>query len=96
LSLELSEVDIIEEKLALENKVKLSKCNNDYNKTVNIWHNNRLKNMSYNSQLSDESTYVVVTHFVSLDQIYIMYENMKIESNVWKALKANGSRSLIH
>jgi hypothetical protein len=66
---------LIEEKLALENKVKLSKCNNDYNKTVNIWHNNRLKNMSYNSQLSDVSTYVVVTHFVSLDEIYIMYEN---------------------
>ena len=57
------------------NEHKLQNVNSDYNKIVNLWHNHSLNSIAFNSYLVDDSTYVVVSDFVDINNLYVIHEN---------------------
>ena len=67
--------DLIEHKLVEQNESRLTEVNSDNKRIVNIWHNFLLNTIAFPSVLVNDSTYVVVTEFVSLDHMYVMHES---------------------
>ncbi|CAG2111095.1 unnamed protein product [Medioppia subpectinata] len=66
---------LIKHKYVEQNDSKLSNVNSDYNRIVNIWLNDRLNTSAYNSCLVDESSYVVVSDWVTINEFYVIHEN---------------------
>ncbi|XP_054164263.1 putative ATP-dependent RNA helicase TDRD12 [Oppia nitens] len=62
-------------KFAENNNKKLLNVNFDYNKITNIWYNFLLNSVAFNSCLVDETTYVVVSDWVSTEEFYVIIEN---------------------
>ena len=66
---------LMENQYVAKSEHKLPNTNTDFDTIINIWHNHRLTGSAFHSCLVDDSTYVVVSDFVSVDHFYLIQED---------------------